>query len=168
MKNKLVVFAGKPGAGKTTIINKIFPDKKIVDVLTFIEVFRVGKIVPEEKTIIAYQNMYKYLAELDEPEMILEIGTNHPELNIDELSKLNDKYDVIVFLCDADKETCYLRAVERGMRHSKDAFEERMKRDFPNTFIKLLSQTQITYKLVDMCCSMPETEEKFRKIISQL
>ena len=59
MKNKLYVFAGKPGAGKTTIIGKLFPDRKIVDVLTFIEVFRIAesRIIPEEKTIIAYQNI---------------------------------------------------------------------------------------------------------------
>jgi len=167
MKNKLFVFAGKPGVGKTTIINKIFPDKKIVDVLTFIEVFRINNIVPEEKTIVAYQNMYQYLANIDESEMILEIGTNHPELNIIELSKLSDKYDIRIFLCDADKETCYQRAVERGMRHTKEAFEARMKRDFPNTHIKLISQSTIPYEIVEMSDSLPETIEKFKKIIEK-
>jgi len=168
MKNKLYVFAGKPGAGKTTIIGKLFPDRKIVDVLTFIEVFRIAesRIIPEEKTIIAYQNMYEHLAQINEPEVVLEIGTNHPELNISELNKLNERYDILIFLCDADKEICYQRAVERGMRHDKEAFEARMKRDFPNTHINLISQTPLAYKVVEMSGSLPETVEKFNKIIS--
>ena len=168
MKDKLYVFAGKPGVGKTTTISKLFPGKKIVDVLSFIEVFRIAEsqIIPEEKTIIAYQNMYEHLATINEPEVVLEIGTNHPELNIAELNKLNKRYDILIFLCDLDKETCYARAVERGMRHSKEAFEARMKRDFPNTFIQLISQTPMTYEVVEMNGTLPETVEKFHKIIS--
>lgn len=166
MKPKLFVFAGKPGVGKTTIIGKIFPDKKIVDVLYFIEVFRVDGVVPEDKTLTAYENMYRQLADIDESEVILEIGTNHPELNISELEKLRDRYDITIFLCDADRETCYARAMERGnMRHDTEAWEERMKRDFPNTFIGPLSATPIVHAVVDTRGTLEETVERFKKFL---
>ena len=60
-KKKLLVFIGKPGSGKTTLIQKIFPDQKIVDVLPFVLAYKVGGILPEEKTIEGYRDMYKYL-----------------------------------------------------------------------------------------------------------
>lgn len=100
-KRRLYVFAGKPGAGKTTIINKIFSKgEKIVDVLPFVEQFRVGKKVLEHKTITAYENMYEYLKKIKDSIAVLEIGMNHPELNISEIEKLQDEYEVTLFLCE--------------------------------------------------------------------
>lgn len=164
-KDKLLVFAGKPGAGKTTIIKKLFPKDLIIDVLPFVKAFRIGKKVPEEKTIIAYQNMYRYLASIKKPKIILEIGTNHPELNISELKKLQNNYNIKIFLCDASRKNCYQRALQRGMRHSTQAFERRMKRDFPNIFIDLLDQYSIPYEIVDMNKSLEETIAVFKQLI---
>ncbi len=165
MKKKLIVFAGKPGVGKTTIIGRLFPEKKIIDVFTFIEPFVIDGNTSQEKSMVAYQNMYHHLETIDEVEVILEIGTNYPELNILNLERLLISYDIKMFLCDLDKETCYQRAIERGMRHCPEAFAERMNRDFPNTFIKPLSQTSIIYEIVSMHDSLPETIEKIRQLI---
>jgi len=164
-KGKLFVFAGRPGAGKTTIIKKLFFQETIVDVLPFVEKFRVEGKVIEEKTIVAYQNMYCYLVNIKKPKVILEIGTNHPELNISELTKLQDNYEIKIFLCHTSKESCYQRARQRGMRHDAQAFEIRMRRDFPNTFIKLLKQTSLSYKVVDMNKSLEDTIILFNQLI---
>ena len=164
-KGKLFVFAGRPGAGKTTIIKKLFSKETIVDVLPFVEAFRVEGKVIEEKTIVAYQNMYRYLVGIKNPKVILEIGTNHPELNISELEKLQNDYEIGIFLCHAPKESCYQRAWQRGMRHDTQAFEIRMKRDFPNTFIKLLKQTSLSYEVVDMNKSLEKTIILFNQLI---
>lgn len=166
MKPRLYIFAGKPGAGKTTIIAHLFPNQPFVDVLPFVEQFRTGVTVPEEKTELAYHNMYRSLKTAKDQTMILEIGTNHPELNISEITKLQDMYDIMLFLCEASREICHQRATLRGMRHTTEAWEARMKRDFPNTFIKLLSTTTIPYYVVDMGKSLKETVEVFKKLIS--
>ncbi len=164
-KGKLFVFAGRPGAGKTTIIKKLFFEEIIVDVLPFVEVFRVEGKVIEEKTIVAYQNMYGYLVGLKKPKVILEIGTNHPELNISELEKLQNDYEIKIFLCEASEESCYQRAIQRGMRHDPQAFETRMKRDFPNIFIKLLKQTSLSYEVVGMDKSLEDTIALFNQLV---
>jgi hypothetical protein len=36
------------------------------------------------------------------------------------------------------------------MRHSGPAFERRINRDFPNTFVSLLKDADLAYQLVDM------------------
>ena len=164
-KGKLFVFAGRPGTGKTTIINNLFSEETIIDVLPFVEVFRVEGKVIEEKTIVAYQNMYCYLVGLKKPKVILEIGTNHPELNILELEKLQNDYEIKIFLCEASEKNCYQRAWQRGMRHDAEAFETRMKRDFPNTFIKLLKQTSLSYEVVDMNKSLEDTIVLFNQLL---
>lgn len=164
-KGKLFVFAGRPGVGKTTIIKELFSKETIVDVWPFVEVWRVEGKVLEEKTIVAYQNMYYYLIGIKKPRVILEIGTNHPELNISELEKLQNDYEIKIFLCHASKESCYQRALQRGMRHDTQAFKLRMKRDFPNTFIKLLKQTSLSYEVVDMNKPLEDTIILFNQLI---
>ncbi len=164
-KKRLYIFAGKPGAGKSTIIKNIFPNKTCVDVLPFVEQFRVDGKVPEEKTETAYRNMYRHLKTAEDRLIILEIGTNHPELNISEIEKLQNIYTPTMFLCDASRDICYQRAMERGMRHHTEAWETRMKRDFPNTFTKLLKQTSIPWHVVNMEGSLAETIERFKKLM---
>jgi hypothetical protein len=110
MKNKLFVFAGKPGVGKTTVIKSLFPDEKIIDILPFVMQFQIDGDVPEEKTFLGYQAMYQHIAQHGDDLNVVEIGTNYPVLNISELQKLNQKYQVKIFLCDAAKETLRARA----------------------------------------------------------
>lgn len=164
-KNKLFIFAGKPGVGKTTIIKKIFSKNIHVDILSFIDNFKVNDKVPEEKTIIAYKNMYKHLTELEEPKVVLEIGTNHPELNISEIKKLKDKYEIQIFLCDAFKKKCFERTIERNREIDKEALKIRLERDFPNTFAKLLRKTSLSYNIVDMNKSLKDTVLSFNELI---
>ncbi|MDD2807272.1 MAG: hypothetical protein PHW95_01980 [Patescibacteria group bacterium] len=150
-KRKLIVFIGKPGVGKTTLIKAVFPDQIFIDVLPFIEKFRLPDAsIPEEKTIIAYENMYRYLERVDSDFVVLELGTNHPEFNINQLKKLQTLYDLKIFLCLASVLTCWERARARGMRHTTEAFQARMARDFPASHEKLLHAAGLNYQLVDM------------------
>lgn len=164
MKRKLIVLVGKPGAGKTTLIETAFPGEKFVDVLPYIERFRLPDgSVPEDKTITAYEKMYQDMARIDNDLVILELGTNHPEFNIKKLEKLKQTYEIIVYLCLASVETCWTRARERGMRHTTESFELRMKRNFPATHQKLLDDVSLNYKLIDMERPLSETAAEIRE-----
>lgn len=52
------------------------------------------------------------------------------------------------------------------MRHDTEAFEMRMQRNFPNTFINLLDKTSLHYYVVNMDGLLTETVGKFQKIIA--
>jgi dephospho-CoA kinase len=150
MANKLLVFTGKPGVGKTTLISAAFPDKKVIDVRPFVIAYRVNNIVPEEKTIDGYKDMYKHLADLNDPLLILELGTNHPELNISELKKLSNTRDIHLFLCNADTNTCRERMIQRNRGDNMEAMERRLKKDFPNSHLSLLENSQLRHTILNM------------------
>ena len=137
-ENQLLVFIGKPGAGKTTLICAAFPDETFVDVMPFLETFQMPDgSYKEDDVLRAYKHMYEYLETVKDPFIILELGTGYPEFNIERLKHLKESYNVLVYLCLASEATCWARAHERGMRHSKEGFARRMARDFPMTHKQL-------------------------------
>lgn len=150
-KNDLIVFIGKPGAGKSTLIKSVFSDQKIVDVLPYAMKHKKGSKIPETQTIHAYQEMYEHIGNRkSETDIILELGTNHPELNVKELGKLKGKFNLKIFLCDAPKHVCRERAVKRGRKFDRKALELRLARDFPNSHVKLLKKASINLEILDM------------------
>ncbi|MDD5566865.1 MAG: AAA family ATPase [Patescibacteria group bacterium] len=155
---RLLVFIGKPGVGKTTLINKVFPDQKIIDVQPYVWSYKVNGRVPEEKTLIAYQDMYRHLEALNDALVILELGTNHAEFNTKELKKLSQQFEVRVYLCTASVETCRARIKIRARGDDMEAMERRLQRDFPDEHIKLLESMGMGYITLDMEKSIPKLQ----------
>ncbi|MDD5342108.1 MAG: AAA family ATPase [Patescibacteria group bacterium] len=157
---KLLVFIGKPGVGKTTLINKVFPDQKIIDVQPYVWSYKVNGRVPEEKTLNAYQDMYRHLESLNDALVILELGTNHAEFNIKELKKLSQQFEVRVYLCTASVETCRARIKIRARGDDMEAMERRLQRDFPDEHIKQLKSAGLEYITLDMESPLSEIQQQ--------
>ena len=149
-KPKLIVFIGKPGSGKTTLIKKVYPGCHIVDVLPFVLAYEIDGALPEDRNLDGYKDMYKHLMELDKEKIILELGTNHPEYNVEQLKSLQEKYQVIILLCEASIETCRQRINSREREMDPETVERRLQRDFPNLYLQLLKGTSLPYVVVDM------------------
>lgn len=150
MKNKGYIFIGKPGVGKTTLIKKMFGNKEFFDVMAFVKKYEIEGIVPEEKTLDGYRDMYKDIAKKNLNPFILELGTNYPELNIKELKRLSTIYDIKIFLLDASKETCRKRTLLRKRHFDKIALERRLNRDFPKTYLDLLQNENLDCVVINM------------------
>ena len=163
-KRKLLVFAGKPGVGKSTIIKRLFPELHVVDVEPFVMEFQVNGFINEDKTLLGYQNMYAHITQIDQPIVVLEIGTNHPDFNVQSLHALTKTHDVRLFLCEASRETCTARANERGLLHSKEGFERRMARDFPNTFLNCLRDVPVPHVVINFEGPLEETAQKVKEL----
>lgn len=150
-KYKLIVFFGKPGVGKSTLIKHLFSGAQVIDVMPFVKKYKKKEKVPEAQTIHAYNDMYAKISEMEHKgDLILELGTNHPELNIKKLSKLKEKFYLKTFLCDAPKHVCRERALKRERDFDKKALELRLERDFPSSHIKLLEREKINYRILNM------------------
>jgi predicted kinase len=158
---KLLVFIGKPGVGKTTLINKVFPKQKIVDDMPFVFAYKVNGKVPEEKTLQGYEDMYRHLKEVNDDFVILELGTNHAEFNIKELKKLSQQFEIKVYLCTASTETCRARIKIRARGDDMEAMERRLQRDFPDEHIRQLKSVGISYIVLDMEQPIAELQQKF-------
>lgn len=165
-KNRLIVFIGKPGAGKSTLIDSLFSGYEIVDVLPYVMKHKEKGKDPEARTIHAYWEMYEHIkSQKSEENLVLELGTNHPELNIVELEKLKGKFNIKIFLCDAPKHVCRERAEKRGRKFDKKALTLRIERDFPNSHVKLLQEKSIKYDILDMTRLIKEIKAEVEKII---
>ncbi len=161
-KSKLIVFAGKPGVGKTTIIQRLFKNATIVDVQTFVMV-HVDEfpIVPKEKNIFGYKAMYKHIATLKKSVVVVEIGTSHPGFNIRQLEKLQNRYKISLFLCDASVETCRIRSLARKLNFDGKWIESRLQRNFPGSFLNILKDTNLDYKIIN-------TEGNLKKVVKNI
>jgi predicted kinase len=165
-KLKLIVFIGKPGAGKSTLINSFFPGHEVIDVLPYIMRHKKKGKVPEAQTIHAYREMYLHIGDQkSKGDLVLELGTNHPELNAEELERLKGKFNLKIFLCDAPKHVCRSRAIKRGRKFDKKALELRLERDFPNSHAKILKENEIKFDILDMTRPLEENIKEVEKII---
>ena len=158
------VFIGKPGVGKSTLIREAFPGEKIRDVRPYIRAFEKDGKVPEEKTLEGYENFYLDLENAPAENLVVELGTNHPEFNIGKLSILAGKKGARVFLCDASVDTCRSRAETRGIYMDKEELERRLARNFPETHIGLLKRAGVPYFVLNMEKTLGEALEDFRTI----
>lgn len=152
--NRLVVFIGYPGAGKTTLANYILErheDYVMHDVLSYIEEYKDenGFLVNESDAILAYQDMYKDLIAKN-ANVILELGTNYPEFNVSQLKDLSLSRNVSVFLCVLDKDTCVKRVTERDRVFGEKQLRRRMARIFPEEHINFLRKYKLDFQSLKM------------------
>ncbi|MFZ6035744.1 MAG: hypothetical protein ACOYUK_01240 [Patescibacteria group bacterium] len=146
---QLLVFMGKPGAGKTTLIHELFPGQMIFDVADFIAAYRTGTTWPEHKTLQGYEDMYMALEHMQDV-VILELGTNHAEYNINQLRQIRQHADVRVFVCTASVDTLRQRVLRRPGFRDMESIERRFAWDFPNSHLPLFTQAGIEPYFLDM------------------
>ncbi len=149
-KKKLLVFIGKIGAGKSTLIKEAFADVEVIDVQPFVRAYWEGDTVPEEKTLLAYKDMYKRLRSMNDNTIVVELGTNHASFNIQELKIFNADCALHLFLCIASVETLRQRLMERNDDMPEEARERRLKIDFPSTHLTLIEDAGLPYTILDM------------------
>ena len=169
--SQLLVFIGKPGVGKTTIIENLEPRIEHVDVLPFVQKYIIDGVLQEDKTIVAYKEMYDSLEEKllsQNTPLILELGTNHAPLNIEKLGELMEKNHVSIFLCDASIDICRERALERDRVMASGSLERRLSRDFPNSHTILLKEKKNEFILLDMAQPLEENINIIQKHIINL
>lgn len=132
------------------MIHELFPDHAIIDVRPFVLTYMVDGKMPEDKTILGYQDMYRALEKLTDDIVILELGTNHERLNVEQLAALATSVDVRVFICTASVETLRKRVAERPIYDDMEAMERRFACDFPNSHLPLFEQAGIEPYFLDM------------------
>lgn len=164
-KQKLYIFAGKPGSGKTTILKKLFPRARYVDILHFYNKVHVRGKILEKHTRKAYESLYASIDRMEDKVVVVEIGAKHPALSVRQIDRLQKRYDVRLFLCDASRTVCYERALERGMRHTPRQWAMRMRVNFPAVFLKRIARTAIPHHVVDMEQSLARTIKKFKGLL---
>jgi hypothetical protein len=121
--------------------------------MPFVHAYIVDGIIPEEKTILGYRDMYQQIATQlreEHPLLIVELGTNHAELNVQELKQLGLTASLHIFLCVASTDTCRTRALERNQTFVAGALERRLQRNFPESHIPLLKEASLDYTMLDM------------------
>ena len=167
MKNKLFVFVGKPGVGKTTLINKVFSSAKLIDVMPYVKAYEVDGKVPEEKTLDGYRDMYDVIDNLDDEIVILELGTNHEKFNIKKLERLLSKFEISIFICNASIDTCRNRVKNRKREFDNQALEKRLQKNFPNIYLRALKNSKLKYEVLDMERDVEENKELIKNIWSK-
>lgn len=163
MPQRLVVFIGKPGAGKLRLLGLCFQIKKI-DVLPYVYAYKVNGRVPEDKTMNGYRDMYRDLSARREPLIILELGSNHPEFNVQQLVELQKKFNITVFVCTADVDTLRRRIIGRNRGDDMEAMERRLQWNTPDIYISLFKKNEIAYQVINT----EKGIEKSMQLIEQL
>ena len=99
-------------------------------------------------------------------DLILELGTNREEINLNGLNDLKTKYKIHIFFCLLDAEICIKRVMTRAENDQKriihrEDLEKKFKRVFPNNHVKIAEELNLSYVTLDM--SLP-LEEKIKII----
>lgn len=170
--NHLIVLFGHVGCGKTTLIKRFLEQNEnfvSLDVFDYIKKYKdkTGHIEPE-KTLVAYNELYNKLSTVKD-NIILELGTNHGKLNIENLSRLSNNFSAKIIFCLLDTKICIKRVIARGKInpvekiHKKDLLAK-FKRRFPEEQMNLAKEHDLSYITLDM--SLPL--EKKLEIIDNL
>ncbi len=157
---------GKPGAGKTTLITELFPGHTIMDVRPYVTAFLVNGVLPEEKTIQGYHDMYAALETVPDDIVILELGTNHEQLNVQKLAEFAQHCDVRVFICTASVDTLRQRVTRRPIYDDMAAMERRFAREFPNSHLPLFAAAGIEPYFLDMEQPMTDNAILVRQVLA--
>jgi len=166
-KPKIYVFIGKPGVGKTTLIKKVLPNIKYIDVKSYIVPHVINDKWPEEKTLDCYKKMYEDINQVNE-DLILEIGTNHAEFNVSQLERLQKMFQVVVILCILSIEENRKRYIERDEVFDLPAFEKRLKKKFPELHLPLIVKSKLPYFLLEMGPPFEEIQKVLKGELQKL
>ncbi len=149
--NKLYVFIGKPGCGKTTILKRL--GIRYYDILSHIKrYFDKNGRMDEANTIKAYQDLFAELKGLSEEKIFLELGTNHAQFVMENLRNLG--FETTLFFCLLNNEECLRRNRIGNNPMPEEPLMKRIARVFPDEHLKYISGMR--YYEVDMGKSVEE------------
>ncbi len=165
MKPKLFVFIGKPGAGKSTIIRKLFPRREVVDVAPFVLKTKRRGAVSDSNSLRGYRNMYQ---EFWKKKTIraLEIGTGFPAFNVRQLKKMTAKFDITVFLLDVSSAIALTRVKRRATLFDTEALQRRLTRRFPEKHKLFLDNIGLPNRVIQTDRPLSITIQAFKKMIA--
>ncbi|MBT3690091.1 hypothetical protein HN800_04570 [bacterium] len=157
--NKLIVLIGRPGSGKTYLSEHFIKENlefKLFDIDTHIQEIKseIGD-VPENMTMGAYEELYESFKD-NTSNILLEIGLNHPEFNLNKFKELSNKYEVSLVWCLLDPKICFERSMERVKQDKSKLFinpkdlRRRLKRVFPDNHIKQADEIGLKHYSMDM------------------
>ncbi|MFA6382213.1 MAG: NUDIX domain-containing protein [Candidatus Buchananbacteria bacterium] len=162
--NHLIVLCGPVGCGKSTFIKEFLArhsNFKHVDVFNYIQRYKdeFGHIEPDG-SLKAHQELHQELEEMG-GDIILELGTNREELNLNGLAKLRDKYKINIFFCLLETETCISRVILRATQNQKRIIHEKdlrkkFERVWPDNHVKIAQELRLPYNILDMNLSFEE------------
>lgn len=163
----LVVLCGHVGCGKTTLVKSVIesnPQIISADVYKYIQKYKdENGRVSDEHTAKAYEELYENLTTHNQ-DTILEIGVRHSDFNFQNLSKLKDRFNVVVIFCLLGKDICRQRVIDRAAQDSSrfinmDAVEAKFKIPFPEEHYAAAINAGIEFKNLDMTKTQGELQE---------
>jgi dephospho-CoA kinase len=156
--NRLVVLCGHVGSGKSTLAKEFIKNHSSY---TFFDVFehiikykdKTG-FISRELSGRAYSEFYQRVSD-HFGDVLVEIGVNHWEENIEWLSSLKGKYLAHIFFCLLDQEVCRERVINRGNLDKTriidpKMLEDKFKVDFPRIHECLSKKYSIAYLSLNM------------------
>jgi tRNA uridine 5-carbamoylmethylation protein Kti12 len=166
---KIIVLIGYPGSGKTTLAGEFINKHNqyvLHDVYQYIKQYKNadGGLEDESMAKKAYEDMYSALERIDQ-DVILELGTNYPEINADRLKDISNNAKVSVCLCLLSVEECYLRVKGRGRPFAEDALKRRLGKAFPDEHEKCFEKNNLKYHYLQMGQTMDEQIQALEEII---
>jgi len=98
---------------------------------------------------LAYQKFYQQLGRMNQS-MIVEIGTGHPEFNLENPKILSHKFSVCLVFCLLDPQICRRRCLDRAEADPErefklDSLERRLSRIFPDQHKTLAKNLSFKY-----------------------
>jgi AAA+ ATPase superfamily predicted ATPase len=157
--NNLFVFLGPIACGKTTLINEFIsknPDFIFLDVYKYIQKYKdQSDHVETDKTLLSYKEIYHEIYKNQDKNIVLELGTNWIDLNLQNIKKLSKKFKVKIFFCILDEKICYQRALKRAKENvtrkiNKKDLSDKFKKIFPDNHLKLAVELNLSYYILNM------------------
>lgn len=171
----LVVLCGPVGCGKSTLIKKFIDRRQdviVLDVFKYIQEYKDAEgHIEQEDTLKAYQELYNDLARMD-GNLILEIGVNNVEINLENISQLMKKFNVTLVFCLLDKKICIERVLARGkqdkirMIHISD-LEAKFSKPFPDMHRALAGELTIPFTYLNMAESDADLLENLTNLVDK-
>ena len=112
---KIFCFIGKPGCGKTTLLNSL--EVSYLDVINHINKYKdeTGAVInPSINTLRAYNEFFEEIKSNNKKVLFAEFGTNHTQVVIENIAQLNR--EAIILLCMLDNAICIERHKLRGRK----------------------------------------------------
>lgn len=158
--NTLLVLAGLPGVGKTTLLKywlTSHPEFQKVDVFSFVRQYLddTGQATVPDYDIRGYRDLYAHLFTLT-GHVALEIGTNFPRLNMRMLRRLNHSgWNVIFVLCllhrlDVRERHRKRGTADRDIPYKEEYYSQRIHRNFPGSYIAMCAARKFPFHELDM------------------
>lgn len=174
--NNLIILCGSVGCGKSIFIERFVNQHQNfthVDVFNYIQKYKdESGHIESSGSLKAHQELHQDLVKMD-GDIILELGTNRAELNMNNLGRLSARYKINIIFCLLDAETCIKRVMARAGKSqkriiNKEDLEKKFKRVFPDNHIKLTQKLNLSYITMDMSLPFKDKLEVITNLVEKV